>query len=100
MNERLVADPVPARELNPEIPPAVEEVLFRALARNPRHRYSTASDMAWELEHQELVGMESGYNGPVRLGRFALSSRKLAIYAALAFVPLALFVVMLLMARR
>ncbi|HEY1806145.1 MAG TPA: serine/threonine-protein kinase [Terracidiphilus sp.] len=100
MNERLLADPAPARELNPEIPPAVEEIIFRAMARDPRHRYSTASDMAWELEHQELVGMEAGHHGPVRLGRFSITGRKLAFYAALAFVPLAMFVVMLLMARR
>jgi serine/threonine-protein kinase len=100
MNERLLADPVPARELNPEIPAAVEEILFRAMARDPRHRYSTAADMAWELEHQELVGLDSGgQHGPVRLGRFSISARKLALYAGLALVPLALFVVMLLMAR-
>jgi hypothetical protein len=36
----------------------------------------------------------------VRLGSFAIGGRKLALYAALAFVPLALFVMMLLMAHR
>jgi serine/threonine protein kinase len=100
MNERLLADPAPARELNPEIPPAIEEILFRALARDPRRRYATASDMAWELEHPELVGVESGKHGPIRLGRLRISRSKMALYAALALVPLALFVVMLLMARR
>ena len=70
------------------------------MARDPRHRYATASDMAWELEHPELVGIECGQDGPIRLGRLAISGRKLALYAALAFVPVALFVVMLLMARR
>jgi hypothetical protein len=34
------------------------------------------------------------------LGRFAINRGKLALYAALAVVPLALFVVMLLLARR
>jgi serine/threonine-protein kinase len=100
MNERLVADPAPVRELNPEIPPEVEEILFRALARDPRRRYSTAAEMAWELEHQELVGVESGFSRPVMLGRFVINRRKLALYAALAVVPLALFVVMLLLSRR
>ena len=99
MNERLLIDPAPARELNPEIPAAVEEILFRALERDPRHRYATAPEMAWELEHQELVGIESGQHRPVRLGRLAISGRKLALYAGLALVPLTLFVVMLLMAR-
>jgi serine/threonine-protein kinase len=100
MNERLLIDPAPARELNPEISPALEEILFRALARDPRRRYATAADMAWELEHQELVGVESGLHRPVRLGRLAMDGRKMALYAALALVPVALFVLMLLLARR
>jgi serine/threonine-protein kinase len=100
MNERLLIDPLPARELNPEISPALEEILFRALARDPRRRYATAAEMAWELEHQELVGVESGSHRPVMLGRFAINRRKLALYAALALVPVALFVLMLLLARR
>ncbi len=57
MNERVLIDPKPARELNPEISPELEEILFRALERDPRHRYSTAAEMAWELEHPELVGV-------------------------------------------
>jgi hypothetical protein len=56
--------------------------------------------MAWELEHQELVGVESGSHRPVMLGRFAINRRKLALYAALALVPLALFLAMLVLARR
>jgi len=100
MNERVVTDPAPVRELNPEISPELEEILFRALARDPRRRYATAAEMAWELEHQELVGVESGSHRPVMLGRFAINRRKLVLYAALAVVPLALFVVMLLLARQ
>jgi serine/threonine protein kinase len=100
MNERLLIDPAPARELNPEISPALEEILFRALARDPRRRYATAAEMAWELEHQELVGVEIGSHRPVMLGRFAINRNKLALYAALTLVPVALFVLMLLLARR
>jgi serine/threonine-protein kinase len=99
MNERLLIDPAPARELNSGISPALEEILFRALARDPRRRYATAGEMAWELEHQELVGVESGSHRPVMLGRFAINRNKLALYAALALVPVALFVLMLLLAR-
>ena len=100
MNERLVTEPAPARELNQEIPPEVEEILFRALEREPRNRYATAGEMAWELEHQELMGVDGGSHRPVRLGRFAISRQKMALYAALALVPVVLFVVMLLLARR
>lgn len=100
MNERLLNDPAPARELNPEISPQVEEVLRRALERDPRHRYSTAVEMAWELEHPELVGVDEGGRGPALRRRLVLNPRRLLLYAALALVPIVLFVIMLLLARR
>ena len=52
MNERVLKDPTPARKLNPAISPELQEILYRALERDPRHRYATASEMAWDLEHQ------------------------------------------------
>ncbi len=99
MNERLLIDPKPARELNPEIPPAIEEILFRALERDPRHRYATAAEMAWELEHQDQVGVEAGARRPALRKRGFLSNKRMLLYAGLALVPVVLFVVMLLLAR-
>ena len=58
LNERVLTDPRPARELNPDVSPQLQEILFRALERDPRHRYATAAEMAWELEHQDLVGVD------------------------------------------
>jgi serine/threonine-protein kinase len=99
MNERMLHDPEPARELNPEIPPALEEILFRALERDPRHRYSTAHEMAWDLEHQDQVGVEdSAHRAALRRKRF-FGSKKMLLYAGLALVPVVLFVVMLLLAH-
>ncbi|HUB52679.1 MAG TPA: serine/threonine-protein kinase [Terracidiphilus sp.] len=98
MNERLLIDPKPVRELNPEVSPALEEVLFRALERDPRHRYATAAEMAWELEHPELVGVDETRR--VTLKSRGLNMRKLLLYGALAIVPVVLFVVMLLLAKR
>ncbi|MGB6728545.1 MAG: serine/threonine-protein kinase, partial [Terracidiphilus sp.] len=74
MNERLLIDPKPVRELNAEISPEIEEVLFRALERDPRHRYATAAEMAWELEHPELVGVDEGRRVAARGRR--LNTRK------------------------
>jgi eukaryotic-like serine/threonine-protein kinase len=99
MNERLLNDPKPARELNPEISPEIEEILFRALERDPHHRYSTATEMAWELEHQELVGVDGGSHRPALRRRFAMDGRKMAVYTSLALLPVVLFLVMLLLAR-
>jgi serine/threonine protein kinase len=103
MNDRLVKDPVPPRALNPEIPAEIEEVVFRALERDPRHRYATAQEMAWDLEHQEEVGIEDRGYGPPRRGPQALFSRlnkRVLLYAGLVLVPLVLFGLMLALARR
>jgi serine/threonine-protein kinase len=100
LNERLLIDPKPARELNPEISPELEEILFRALERDPRHRYSTAAEMAWELEHPELVGAGDRERRPSLRTRIFPNTQKMLLYAGLALVPVLLFVVMLLMAKR
>ncbi len=97
MNERLLHDPMPPRDLNPEIPPELQEILYRALERDPRHRYPTAHEMAWDLEHQEQVGVEERGSGPVnRRKRF---NKTMLLYAGLALVPVLLFSLMLLLAR-
>jgi serine/threonine protein kinase len=99
MNERLLHDPEPIRKLNPEVSPQLEEILLRALERDPRHRYATAAEMAWDLEHQDQVGVDEGSRRLV-LGRRVLPVRKLLLYAGLVLGPLALFVLMLLLARK
>jgi len=100
MNERVLSDPRPARELNSEISPEVEEVLFRALERDPRHRYSTAHEMAWELEHPELVGVNSSDHRADSRGQLLPSMNTMLFYAGLALVPVVLFLVMLLFAKK
>jgi serine/threonine-protein kinase len=100
MNERLLNDPKPPRKLRPEIAPELQEILYRALERDPRHRYATANEMAWELEHQEQVGVEEEGRRPLRLVRGFPGGRKLLLYAGLALLPIALFALMLLLARR
>jgi serine/threonine-protein kinase len=99
MNERLLNDVKSPRELNPEISPELEEILYRALEREPRHRYATASEMMWDLEHQEQVGTEPRGPKPVNLAGRKVSKRVL-LYAAMALVPVVLFALMLLMAKR
>lgn len=100
MNERLLHDPESPRSLNPEISPELEEILYRALERNPRHRYANAHEMMWDLQHQEQVGVEDrGERKPVRGGKKKANPR-VWLYAALALVPLVLFGLMLLLAKR
>jgi serine/threonine-protein kinase len=100
MNERVLKDPTPARKLNPEVSPELQEILYRALERDPRHRYATASEMAWDLEHQEQVGVEEGERRSLLRGRGLPGGRKMLLYAGLALLPVLLFALMLLLARR
>jgi serine/threonine-protein kinase len=100
MNERVLNDPKPARKLRPEISPELQEILYRALERDPRHRYATAHEMAWDLENQDQVGVEESGRRPSLRGRFFPAGRKMLLYAAMVLAPLALFGLMLLLARR
>jgi serine/threonine-protein kinase len=99
MNERLLHDPRPARKMRPEIPPELEEILKRALEREPRHRYQTASEMAWELQHQELVGVEDGPRRPLSRGIRWPGARRMLLYAGLALAPILLFGLMMALAK-
>src|SRR5580658_7931639 len=41
MNDRLLNNFTPPRELNPEITPQMQEVIYRALERDPKNRYAS-----------------------------------------------------------
>ena len=55
MNARLVSDPIAPRQINPEIPPQVEEIILHALEQQPYNRYPSAKAMKAELDAPETV---------------------------------------------
>ena len=56
MNDRLVNNPVPPREVNPHITPEMQEIIYRALEREPGKRYKSAKQFMWDLLHEDEVG--------------------------------------------
>src|SRR5579862_4162762 len=38
MNDRLINNPIPPRSVDPEISPQLQEIIYRALERNPANR--------------------------------------------------------------
>jgi hypothetical protein len=47
-----VNDPLPIpSQLNPSMPPDVERIIFKALAKNPEDRYQTAAEFIRHLDH-------------------------------------------------
>jgi serine/threonine-protein kinase len=100
MNDRLLNHPTPPRVANPAISPELQEVLYRALERDPRNRYAKASNFAWDLQHLDQVGVENrdelqGWNK-----RKSQQLRRILYHAALALIPVALLLLMVLLAHR
>ena len=99
MNDRVLNNPVPPREVNPEISPALQEVLYRALEREPANRYTTANEFAWDLEHLDQV--EPADRPEMRDWKKRKTSliRQVLLYAAMALIPLVIFGLLLLVAK-
>lgn len=55
MNERLSSDPLPLREADPSVPVPLEQIVRRALERDPMDRYDSARELAYDLEHPDEV---------------------------------------------
>jgi eukaryotic-like serine/threonine-protein kinase len=55
MNDRLVNNPPPPRDINPEISVQMQEILYRAMERDPEDRFSSARAFADALAHPEQV---------------------------------------------
>ncbi len=99
MNDRLLNSPVPPREIDPTIAPQLQEVIYRALERDPKKRYPSAHDFAWDLKHPDRVGIAERSELHSWKERRAPWSRKVLFYAMLVLIPLAIFALLLYVAR-
>jgi serine/threonine-protein kinase len=100
INDRLVNHPVPPREINPEIPPQLQEILYRALEREPAKRYSSAREFASDLAHPEEVTVRERAELRDWRVRRSPQARRLLSYAMLALVPVLVFGLLLIAAHR
>jgi serine/threonine-protein kinase len=99
MNDRLINHPLPPREAEPSISPQLQEVLYRALEREPKNRYPSAQSFANDLEHLEGVGVPERTELTAWKTRKSMKSRQFLYYGALALIPFVLFLLMVLLAR-
>src|SRR3712207_2501182 len=44
-------EPVPPSQLNPAVPPALDAVVLRAMAKDPAHRFQDADSFVAALQH-------------------------------------------------
>jgi eukaryotic-like serine/threonine-protein kinase len=100
INDRLLNHPVPPTVADPSISPQLQEVLYRALERDPRNRYGSAREFAHDLQHLDAVGVEDRPEIRDWEERKAYLPRKIALYSALALIPVAILLLMILLSRR
>jgi Serine/threonine protein kinase len=100
MNDRLLNHPVPPSVADPSISPQLQEVIYRALERDPKNRYATAHEFLHDLEHLDQVGVEDRDELKNWQRRKSHQARKIIYYAGLAMIPIAVLIVMMLLAHR
>jgi serine/threonine-protein kinase len=100
MNDRLLNYPTPPSVVDPSISPQVQEVLYRALERDPKNRYARAKDFAHDLQHLDQVGVEDRPEIRNWSKRKAQLPRAILYYSALALIPVVILLLMMLVAHR
>lgn len=99
MNDRLLNYPMPPALINPSVSPQLQEVIYRALERDPKNRYATARQFKSDLEHLEQVGVEDREELRSWQKRKSHNIRKILYYGALAMIPVAILLLMMLAAH-
>jgi serine/threonine protein kinase len=99
MNDRLVNDPPPAREINPEISIQMQEILYRAMERDPDNRFAGAREFAVALADPTSVEVidrsARKERKPVRLPFL----KRILSYTMLLMIPVVIFTLILLVAH-
>jgi serine/threonine-protein kinase len=99
MNDRLLNNPVPPRELDPSISPQLQEVIYRAMERDPAKRYPNAHEMIWDLQHLDQVGVAERPELRDWKTRREPWARRILFYIMLALIPVVIFGLLLWVAR-
>ncbi len=99
MNDRLLNNPVPPREIDPSISPQLQEIIYRALERDPAKRYPSAREFAHDLEHQDKVGVADRDELTNWQIRKQPRTRQILFYMAMALIPIVVFGLLLWVAR-
>jgi serine/threonine-protein kinase len=99
MNDRLVSNPIPPREICPEVSPQLQEIVYRLLRRDPAERYASAEELAWDLEHQDRVMAIDRPETHDWDWRRRPLLKTVACYAGLALIPVVVFTLIIMVAR-
>lgn len=99
MNDRLLNNPVPPREIDAKISTQLQEVIYRALERDPAKRYATAHEFAWDLQHLDQVGVAERPELRDWKRRRSPWTKQILFYVMLVMIPLVIFALLLWVAK-
>jgi len=102
LNDRLVNHPIPPRERDPEISPHLQEIIYRALERDPANRYAGAREFANDLRNPDSVGVAERselQRWKQRRSRRSTRSKLVLFYATVALIPIVIMVLLLITAH-
>ncbi len=98
--DRALNHPVPPRAINAAISPQLQEVIYRALEREPKNRYANAHDFVRDLERLEQVGVaDRAELRDWKKGR-SLQPQKVVLYVSIALIPIVIFALLFYFASR
>ena len=100
INERMLKNIPSPRKIEPSITPQMQEIVYRALEREPVHRYSSAHDLAYDLAHVQDVVVQDRTGFRDMSNKTAVWTKNILIYVVIAAVPILLFVLMMLAGHR
>ncbi len=95
MNSRTLNHPIPPREANPEVSPEMQEIIYRALVRDPAKRYARAGEFATDLQHPEKVVTADREEHRDWKVRRSPERRRVFSYVMIAMIPLVIFVLLI-----
>ena len=99
MNDRLLNHPTPPRVADPSVSPQLQEIIYRAIERDPANRYAKAQAFKWDLEHQDQVGVEAREELKNWQKQKSHALRKILYYGGLALIPVVILLLMMLVAH-
>ena len=91
MNDRLLNNPIPPREINPEISPQLQEIIYRALERDPNNAIRMPTNLRSICSIPEKVGVAERAELSNWKQRRSPVTRQILFYIMLALIPVVVF---------
>ena len=99
MNDRLLNNPVPPREINPEISPELQEIIYRALERDPEEPLCQPASSPGISSIRTRSEWPSAPELTDWKQRRSPLGRRILFYVMLALIPVVIFGLLLWVAR-